>query len=270
MVQPSKTVLEAFGAAGTPSPLAGGQDENFRSGDTVFKPAKNDEETNWLAKFYSSADQDGFRLPKPIRSNIGGFVFDGWQAWEFLEGEHRENHWLETIEVCVQFHNAISKYPIPEYFERREQNPWVVADKLTFGEIDEIEYHPKIAPAVKALRSCLKPIEQHPQLIHGDFGGNVLFSENQPPAIIDFSPYWRPIPFAVGVVIADAIVWSGAKVSLIEAGGRFEDFDQHLARAELRRVIELETHRQIFGVDVIDQIDTHWPLIDTICRRCTT
>lgn len=95
-----------------------------------------------------------------------------------------------------------------------------------------------------------------------------MFSVSHPPAVIDFSPYWRPVEFAVGVIVADAIVWGGADESLIDAGYRFDNFDQHLARAELRRIIELETiHRQA-GTDVIPQIKAHWPLIEMIANRC--
>jgi len=39
------------------------------------------------------------------------------------------------------------------------------------------------------------------QLIHSDLGGNVLFHDQLPPAIIDFSAYWRPVGWgAIGVL----------------------------------------------------------------------
>jgi hypothetical protein len=44
--------------------------------------------------------------------------------------------------------------------------------------------------------------------------------------------------------------------------------DQHLARGELRRIIELETLLALYGRDKIDEIDAHLPLIDLICQRC--
>jgi prepilin-type processing-associated H-X9-DG protein len=51
------------------------------------------------------------------------------------------------------------------------------------------------APLNGQLRSLLaarRPVHLPAQLIHGDLGGNVLFADGEPPAVIDFSPYWRP------------------------------------------------------------------------------
>ena len=264
---PPKDVLHAFGATEKPMHIAGGQGQNHRSGDIILKPAKDDEETIWVAEFYLIVDCDGFRLPKPIRSRSGGFVYDGWQAWEYTEGQHKRGRWREKIEVCVQFHQAIADFPQPTYFDRRDQNPWVIADKVAWGEM-EIEHHPRIAPSVEQLRRCLRAVDEKSQLIHGDFGGNILFSDESVPAVIDFSPYWRPVEFAIGVVIADAIVWEGADESLMKAGEQFNDFNQHLARAELRRIIELETLHQMYGWEMLEQIEAHLALIRAISKRC--
>jgi hypothetical protein len=133
----------------------------------------------------------------------------------------------------------------------------------------EIEHLPRIAPAIEQLRKCLRPVNLSSQLIHGDFGGNVMFSDDQPPAVIDFAPFWRPVEFAVGVIIADAIVWEGADRTLMDAGIELDSFDQHMARAELRRVIEIETLYQMYGWETLDQIEAHFPLIDAICERCS-
>ena len=87
------------------------------------------------------------------------------------------------------------------------------------------------------------------------------------PVVIDFSPYWRPVEFAVGVIIADAIVWEGADLSLMEKGSKFSNFGQHLIRAELRRVIEIETLFQMYGWPILAQIEAHLPLINAICAH---
>ena len=266
-VGPTMEVLQAFGATENPSPMAGGQGRNYRSGNVVLKPAKDDEETSWIAAFYLSTQQNGFRLPKPIRSKYDGFVYGGWQAWEYANGRPLKGNWVEKIDLCYQFHQQVADVPKPTYFSKREQNPWVIADKVVWGEMD-IEHHPRIAPAVGQLKKCLKPVNEPSQLIHGDFGGNILFSSDLDPIIIDFSPYWRPVAFAIGVVIADAIVWEGANESLIEAGNKFNNFYQHLARAELRRIIELETVSKLYGKDILNQIEAHHPLIKAICQRC--
>jgi hypothetical protein len=249
----------------------------------VLKPAVDDEETNWIAWFYQSAPRDGFRLPVPVRSRSGDIVYHGWQAWEALEGRAESRGeasglldagWiarrspdasplLETIALCQRFHRAIAGMPRPTYFDRRTQNPWVVADQVTFDE-RPYEHHPPLAPVIEQLRGCLRPLDGADQLIHGDFGGNVLFADGLPPAIIDFSPYWRPPELALGVVVADAIVWEGADLSLIDACSQVPNFVQHLARAELRRIIELETLHRFYAWDILDEIEAHLPLVRAI------
>ena len=264
MEPPAIDILQAFGTNDEPVGISGGQGQNYRSGNVILKPAQDDEETNWVAEFYLSVEGEGFQLPRPIRSTEGHFVYQGWQAWECVAGEHQKERWAETIEICVRFHQAMADYPQPDFLERREQNPWVIADKVTWGEM-EISHHPSIAPGIEKLTTCLEKVNEKSQLIHGDFGGNVLFSK--PPTIIDFSPYWRPVEFAIGVIIADAIVWEGADLSLIEMGSRFDNFDQHLIRAELRRIIEIETIHEMYGWEILDQIEAHRPLIEAIAAR---
>jgi uncharacterized protein (TIGR02569 family) len=262
---PSAEILQAFGATQPLVSISGGQGQNYRSGNVVLKPAKDDEETNWIAEFYLTVVCDDFQLPRPIRAPQGNFVYHGWQAWEYIAGEHEKDCWDRIVEICVRFHQAIADEPRPAYFERREQNPWVIADQVAWGE-REIVHHPRIAPVAKRLSKCLAAVNEKPQLIHGDFGGNVLFSS--PPTIIDFSPYWRPVEFAIGVIIADAIVWEGADMFLLEIGSRFDNFYQHLARAELRRIIEIETIHAMYGWEMLDQIEPHLPLVEAIVERC--
>jgi prepilin-type processing-associated H-X9-DG protein len=144
----------------------------------------------------------------------------------------------------------------------------VVADQVAYDE-RPYKHHPRLAPVIEPLRRCLRPLECAYQLIHGDFGGNVLFADGLPPAIIDFSPYWRSPELALGVVVADAIVWEGADLSLIEACSQVPDFVQHLARAELRRLIELETLHDLYGWEVLDEIDAHLPLVREIVALST-
>ena len=67
------------------------------------------------------------------------------------------------------------------------------------------------------------------------------------------------------MVVVDAIVWEGADPSLIEAVKMKCDFQQYLLRAEMRRIIELETIAAMHGREVIGQIKAHIQLI----RRLT-
>jgi len=266
--QPPEEVLRAFGAGDPPVRLEGGQGQAVRSGAVVLKPAVDDERTAWIARFCLETPLDGFRLPRPVCTDDGRFVYQGWSAWEHIPGEHRKDRWPETVELCVRFHEAIAFVQRPRWMDGvRAEDPWTMADRAIWGEL-AFDPHPRIAPAVELLTSCLREVGVVPQLIHGDFGGNVLHSDECPPAVIDMSPYWRPAAFAVGVVVADAVVWEGADLSLIDVADGIRDFEQWLARAELRRVIELDAAHRLWGWDTLGEIDAHERLIREIARRC--
>ena len=208
-----------------------------------------------------------FRFPRPRRATSGAWVHEGWAAREYVEGRHQKGRCLEQIHVCRAFHESISGFSRPGFFDiHGEENAWSVADEVTWGE-REIGHHPRIAPVIERLRAVLRPVRSQPQLIHGDLGGNLLYEEGLPPAVIDFSPYWRPAGFALGVVVADSLVWDDADETLIDQVTGVDEWLQLLARAELRRVLEIDAH-WTRGRDMIDEIDAHVPAVDAICRRC--
>src|SRR5258708_24837722 len=87
------------------------------------------------------------------------------------------------------------------------------------------------------LTAALRPVPAPSQLIHGDLSGNVLFHDQLPPAIIDFSPYWRPAAYASAIVVADALVWEGADARILDAVSHIDDFGQYLIRALIFRAV---------------------------------
>lgn len=123
-------------------------------------------------------------------------------------------------------------------------NPWEVGDRVAWGEHDY--------DGLGELLALREPVDDPPQLIHGDLTGNVLFHPTLPPAIIDFAPYWHPPEFASAVVVADAICWEDAPPEL----ARVLD-PQYLLRALIYRAVtsrefgrgarrELEVARSLF------------------------
>src|SRR5205814_7462370 len=118
---------------------------------------------------------------------------------------------------------------------------WSVGDRVAWGELPASKFaHVK---HLTRLASALKPIAAPSQLIHGDLTGNVLFDDRLPPAVIDFSPYWRPTAFAAAIVVADALVWEGAQADILAAVAHVEDFAQYLLRALIYRVVAAELLR---------------------------
>ena len=264
---PPPAVLDAFGALGDPVLLKGGQGQTYRAGDAVFKPVPPTPVHDWIAATMSTVEQDGFRLARPLRTRQGAWNHAGWAAWEYIEGFLAHGRWRTGIDTCLRFHRALAGIPRPACFDA-DHNPWTVADRVSWDE-EPLELAPRIAPQVHRLRRVLRPLDGEIQLSHGDFGDrNLLFHTDLPPAVLDMSPFWRPAGLAVGVLVADAIVWEGAPTALVEWAGEVADFPQYLARAELRRVIELQTVEAGLGWPMLDQIDAHVPLIDLICRLC--
>ena len=68
----------------------------------------------------------------------------------------------------------------------------------------------------RRLRHFVRATTEPDQLIHGDLSGNVLFSVEHEPAIIDMPPYWRPVSYAEGIVVADALLTWHESDELIE------------------------------------------------------
>ena len=265
---PSEQVIAAFGGSGPPTLLTGGESRSYRCGHLVLKAHEADEDTEGLLELESTIDgTEEFRFPRPVLSTSGKWEHDGWCAREFMEGRHEKGRFEEQIRSCMAFHEAISHIPRPPFFDNPgEGNAWNEADEVTWGE-REMDHHPRVTPVVERLRRVLRPVRARPQLIHGDFGGNLLYAEGLPPAAIDFSPYWRPAGFALGVVVADAMVWDDADETLIDEVSGVDEWLQLLARAELRRVLEIDAH-WVRGRDMIAEIDAHLPAVDAICRRC--
>jgi len=183
----------------------------------------------------SDLRSDGFRAAPPIATEGGELVCAGWTAWRNVTGTHAPARWLDIIAAGDAFHAALAEVPRPAFIDRRT-HPWAIADRVAWGEVD-----PAGLPPVKhlaRLQAAVRPVTARAQIIHGDLTGNVLFAPDLPPAIIDFSPYWRPPAFASAVVVADALVFEGAGPDLVTAAGGLDDhFDQYLLRALIYRVV---------------------------------
>ncbi|MDX3100548.1 TIGR02569 family protein [Nonomuraea angiospora] len=216
MTEPPAGVLAAFGLAAPVRPLAGGRGRSFRAGDAVVKPVDSAEEADWSARVLADLpNAAGFRVPRPLRSRDGAYVVEGWSAAEFLEGrEGPAGKWGALIAAGRAFHRALRHVPRPPLIDRRD-DPWAAADRVAWGEAPL----PRSANAdelLGRLGGLAGPVTAPSQLIHGDLTGNVLFHLGQPPVVIDFSPYWRPVAYAEAVVVADGLLYHQAEPELIE------------------------------------------------------
>ncbi|MFD6425911.1 aminoglycoside phosphotransferase [Streptomyces sp. NPDC060198] len=236
---PPPAVLEAFGVKGDAVPLVGGQGRSVLVGRAVFKPAEGPEdEVEWAASLFERlAPSSDFRVPLPLRATDGRSVVGGWTAGEFLTGEPGpQGHWAGVLSAGRAFHRALRQMPRPDFLDRHT-HPWAVADRVAWGEQD-IDVIEELSAPFSALLELRRHVRQDAaQLIHGDLTGNVLFAADEVPAVIDFSPYWRPPAFAEAIVVADGLLWFDLPSGLLTVGSDHADWQQLLIRALIFRLV---------------------------------
>jgi uncharacterized protein (TIGR02569 family) len=227
-------VLRAFGLA-VDIPLRP-MGRVFAAGDLVLKQADDEVEASWTAQMLSTLEPDGFRLAPPVRADDGRWVVDGWTATRRVRGRVSRD-WDEVLAAGAAFHRAVAHVPRPDVLDART-HLWAVADRAAWGEAAP----PRTDPLVDALVARLRPLHLPSQVVHGDLSGNVLTADGEVPAVIDVSPYWRPIQWAAAIVAVDAVVWGRAAVELADGHE-----PQVLARATLFRLFcdhDIEPHRR--------------------------
>lgn len=212
---PPVDVLRAFGVAQA-RPLPGGQGTSWLADGLVVKPVSGTV-WEWLAPILLAASPEGIQLARPIPTRDGSWTYLGWSATEWLSGREADRSklstWIEIVEVGRALHQAVQRVPHHACLEARN-DPWAVADRVAWGE-QAPDHLNEFTEVVDRLTRAIAPLEPA-QLVHGDLTGNVLFGPDGMRAVIDFSPYWRPPSYAEGIVIADALVWHGASVRLLD------------------------------------------------------
>lgn len=233
-MRPPAHVLRAFGAAGPGMELAGGRGTAWRFGEIVLKPLDvHPDELSWLARFASSRVIRNFRMSVPLPSRSGELVVDGWTALPLLVGEHRSGKWNEIADVARAVTEQFNGVDRPTFLDERT-HAWARADRLAWGEVDQAEIDG--APFVADLLSTRRVVAGQSGIIHGDLTGNVLFDDADAPAVIDFTPYWRPVEYAIAIVAVDAVCFEGAPLSLLETIESSDEFPQYLVRALVFRI----------------------------------
>jgi uncharacterized protein (TIGR02569 family) len=200
------------------------------AGDLVFKTVEDEAEAAWVAETMSSLVVDEIRIPRPARTDDGRWVAEGWAAWQHLSGRPALR-WSDILSAGRAFHAATRSIERPDVLDLRT-HPWARADRMAWGE--EAVPHSGLAGE---LLGRVRPLDIESQVVHGDLTGNVLFAEGEPPAVIDFSPYWRPAGHAVAQIVVDALLWYGADVSLVAAAADIPEIEQLLARALMFRLV---------------------------------
>lgn len=235
---PSAEVLSAFGLpAVSPRLLADGSGTSWSVTSAILKPVTDPLEAQWTAELYARLPEQGFRIPRPLAAADGSYLLDGWCAWKYISGSHH-NHgdWSSLLESCSAFHRALADID-PPGFLAMERHHWALSDRVAWG--DELP-GPRwtLLGAITEFQNDLDEADRRlpRQLIHGDFAGNLLYEDGLPPAVIDFSPFWRPVPYAAAIAVADALAWQQAPNSLISDSRELGVTDSLLRRAVIFRL----------------------------------
>jgi phosphotransferase family enzyme len=171
-------------------------------------------------------------------------VVGGWVAWQWLPGAPADlsgasTYWGPLVSVSRAFHAALADVPAPRWLGR-DGSPWTVSDQVAWGERDPAGIvgaaGGPLRGQLESLLAALRPVDLPAQLVHGNFGGSVLFADGEPPAVTDFSPMRRPADLAVAVAAVDALLWSGAGPEILDELASQPQAGQLLARALVYRL----------------------------------
>ena len=239
---PPDGVLEAFGATGPARRLAGGQNGTWRSGEIVLKPAESAVEANWRCGVLDTLPESpDFRIARPVRARDGGWLAGGWEAARFVAGAADPRRVDDVIVAGAAFHRAVAEVPRPSFLDTRT-DPWAYGDRLAFQPPGTELTRPSELQEI--LLAARRPVDLPEQLVHGDLLGNVLFAGGQPPAIIDWSAYWRPPAWAAAVAVVDALCWHGVHMSVLDRWAHLPAWRQMLIRALIFRIATDEAAHQ--------------------------
>jgi uncharacterized protein (TIGR02569 family) len=263
--KPHDYVLKAFNLNGALEWLPGGQGTTWRIGTGIVKPIEEPKEALYVADIMNEIIPTDFRVARPIKANTNSWIYEGWVAYQYIEGEHKKELLDEKIATCRAFHEALANFPKPHLLEERK-HLYAIADRMAWQE-QPLKASEKAKPLVEDLQKLIHPIKVKTQLIHGDITGNILFADNLKPAVIDLSPYWRPADYALAVLLVDAIVWEHAEHTILEHMLLvIPDFDQLLLRALIGRIMQLDLLMKEASVDKMSEVKAHMPLAEKISR----
>ncbi|MEU2201145.1 hypothetical protein [Isoptericola sp. NPDC019482] len=258
---PSAQVLDAFGVGDVVSRerLAGGRGLTWRVGRLVLRPSGGSSEACWRAGVLDALEHtDEFRTPRPVRTASGAWVVDGWEAWSWVPGAADESRVSDVLRAADAFHRAIAGLGKPSFIDAAD-DPWARADRMAWGE-DPLPHD----PTLDRLAARFRPVESARQVIHGDLLGNVLFADGEPPAIIDWAPYWRPAGLGAAIAVVDAVTWHSTPMRAIAGlGAGVPEWSQLVVRALAFRIATFH----LLGRWDRARSDRYAPLVDAVLTR---
>ncbi len=223
----------AFGIKSTDNELLDGG-PMWRCGDVTLRPVADPVQAAWVAQTLDGLDIPGVRVARPLRSMDGRWVVGRWTAMRYLDGRAEPRH-DEVVSVAVRLHQSTISLPRPKFLESRA-DVFAMADRAAWGEQDAPLNADLGGRLFTVLSGSSRETSLMSQLVHGDLFGKVYFSPNEPPAVVDFVPFWRPAEWAAAVVVVDSMAWGGADGGIVRRWAHLPEWPQMLLRALLFRL----------------------------------
>jgi uncharacterized protein (TIGR02569 family) len=247
-------VLRSFGAVpGGGEVLPGGEGRSVRYSETVLKPTADEVESRWACDVLAGVAERGFRVSRPVRANDGRWVVDGWTASSYAPGQPGPvGRWQQLLDAGRALHRELAAVDQPAFLARRSHR-WAHADRVAWSE-EEADPLPEVAGHLARLRRMAFPVQGPRQLVHGDLAGNVVFCDGLAPAIIDFSPFWRPVRYADAIVAVDGMLWFGADRGLLSTAAIGTQFRQYLVRAAIFRLVAFNERARADQIVDLDEL----------------
>lgn len=233
-------ILKAFNLKGTPTLLKGGQNTSVKIGNYVLKPTYDNSHTEFIGEVLNTINPINYRISKPIKSINGKYTYKNYMATTYEEGFHKTNY-QKTYETALLFHNDLNNINLNLPIGN---DPWSKAHRLLFNKegINELDiiYQDEISKLIKNLPILSDKF----QIIHSDIGGNILFHNTLKPLIIDFSPAYAPVKYAIAIMIMDALVWDKLSINDFKFIEDIALYKPYLAFATYFRIITMAFNKE--------------------------
>jgi hypothetical protein len=230
-------ILNAFNLNGELKPLKGGQNTSVRVNDAVLKPVGDNVQVNeWLLGILNEIDPYKYRLAKPVISNDGTFIYNGWCCTRFEPGEHRDGDIKNKLEVSRLFHHDLADIDITNI--PIGDDPWSVSQGIVWQKENLPQNISKTAYKIleELISKATLKGNYKVQVIHADLSGNILFDKVLDPLIIDFSPTIAPVEYAEAILVCDCIAWQGSPITDLGLLGNSEYIIEMILRAVIFRL----------------------------------
>jgi hypothetical protein len=143
--------------------------------------------------------------------------------------------WTDALKAVEELHRGLAAVERPKLLDSRG-HLWARADRFAWQESSVELVDQDVVHIVGRCLAAYRPLDLPSQLVHGDTYNNLLFADGLTPAVIDFSPYWRPAPWARAVYVIDGL-WRACERDLLQLVIDEPSMDQLLLRAEVFRLV---------------------------------